>query len=403
MSLFSYVVESAYDNFSAALDFIYYTNGSNLAKSLPSCIVPTRSQVYLDFDNPIHQKHLLVDQASEIQGVVDEVFAGISLPRSNIVFLYATTDNPNSLPSKQFAMKGQNGTYNIFRLRTKEDNKAFKARCDVLKDSPLICRANDYIFKTIGGGTSTKLVAGTATKENNIGRASMALSLRRIIEREKLSHLYVPQKIVARLPGSMESFKALQTFYSESSATELSHVVVAENLDLTSDTETREIFASMTDEEQTEFLNELYTLMNLSGYADGHRWNFAFIKSGENRGKLAIYDTEPLHIFSYRHPTIMRREGLQGTNLELMRKAQQMCIMGDARNEDLRLADFAMKESCDLVKGLPLKDSVKTRVSTKFYIKNRLERTVNWIKGTIIGFSPVIVACVAVAIKQLLP
>src|SRR3989344_1467531 len=138
-----------------------------------------------------------------------------------------------------------------------------------------------------------------------------------------------------------------------------------------------------------------------SGYVDGHRWNFAFIKSGPHKGKLAIYDTEPLATFNFRH--FASKAQKIGYPIEEAKYAEREdLILGNTRNNDLECAKFAIKESIDATRGLQIPADIRNPVAQKFIKKIEQEKRSNYWKIKLITYSPVITAIAAIGVQYLL-
>lgn len=116
-------------------------------------------------------------------------------------------------------------------------------------------------------------------------RVVQAEKMRKIIEDQSLTHLYVPKKYLAKNPIAPDE------------RDQDNRIVLAEKLDLANELEMEAFFQNpLNNEKQQQMLAQLFTLMIDSGQQDVTLANVGLIKSGPHKGKLALFDTSPMFV-----------------------------------------------------------------------------------------------------------
>ncbi|HSX37428.1 MAG TPA: hypothetical protein VLE95_01185 [Chlamydiales bacterium] len=353
---------------SGAGSFLYSVTGEtglNLAKALPDSLAPSRPRYeYLNPLSPKAREIFVLTENDPTQQKVNAVFQG------KFPFEKPNSDEVTILSERE-PIVFEHSELPGFVLKIKNPSQH-----------------------------SRKIVAEEQCFVNTIERVSMAHTLREIIEKEHLDCLYVPQKKLAHFPGAPDDMK------------DGNYLVMAEKLDLTNPKDP--IFMeNMKREEGERLLSQLYTLMERSGYADGHRWNFAFIKSGPHSEKLAIYDTDPLVVFRDRfnerdwlsrakERNLLNEEELRMREAEIKTREEQDVFFGARRDHDLKCASFAISETVSPERGLFIQRDIMEPVAEKFQKKISAEMRSNRLKASLLTFSSILTAVTAIGVQILI-
>lgn len=341
--------------------------GFNLVDALPSSWVPSRPEyTYLDPATRKGREVLIVGKKSGLQRRVNQAFRGIKREEPLVCFV---------------------------------KNRIMEKKAQGQSDQTIIHKSNPFIFedpvfpgfvlKAKGERNTWKFSVHALCPGNVVGRVSMAHTMRQIVDRENYDQLYVPKKVLAHIPNAPRKLD------------DANYLALAEKLDLTSDKETEENFKNMAQNEIEELLTQLYSLILKSGYTDGHKWNFAFIKSGPNQGKLAIYDTEPLATFDYRNYVSNGQNFEEGPPPESYSKAREKdhVIAGTTGMHDLRCAEQAINDTLAVERGLPIPDKIKRPIAEKFLKQIKEELQSNTTKQNGVFYSPIYIAMTGIAIQ----
>lgn len=227
----------------------------------------------------------------------------------------------------------------------------------ILKSKPCVFWHEDlpqYVLKTTGHEPSLRRVklAYFIAKDDIMGRVPMATSLREVVKKYQLDHLYVVQKHLLTLPTKTWRQVNCEQLYPLPE--KYKYIVAAEKMDLTTDEETKAYIEKMDREHQKIMLSQLFELFYISGFQNGHYWNFAIAKSGPQQGKLILFDTESVGLVE-RHQLF----------LETDPRLRQM---------ELSCGEFAMKEALDEDCGLYFDSAIKQEVYEEFKVKIERDR-----------------------------
>lgn len=227
----------------------------------------------------------------------------------------------------------------------------------VFKFRPCIFWHDDlpqYVLKATGNepGTIRTKVGRVLAKDDVMGRVPMAASLREVVKEHNLDRLYVVQKHLLTLPTDTWRKVNYERMYPIPE--KYKYIVAAEKMDLTDEKETRDHIGRMDRENQKVLVRQLFELFYLSGFQNGHFWNFAFAKSGPQQGKLVLYDTESVGLVE-RHQA----------SFEADPKLRQF---------DLSCGEFAMQQALDPHNGLFFDQEIKQEIYNECKEKIRKER-----------------------------
>jgi hypothetical protein len=201
------------------------------------------------------------------------------------------------------------------------------------------------------------------------GRAPMARRIRHAIEKWNLDRLYVPTKRIAKLKfnGSKRE------------------VVVAEKLDLMGG-EAREYFLSLPKKEKEIVLRQLFTLCAKTSCSDlKFGENITFVKSGAQKGKLALIDTEPFGIDMLLQGQI-RTSGWYDPSSRMYQEeemtSRNIYLIGGERNAELAMGmDIAKQFLYQEMSFLQGEDwDLATRAYGSVSLRSNCEYSSNFIK-----------------------